>query len=77
MSVKERAVGHVDQVRYRALSLCRALWRKIRTSQHGCRRKLLILLNDIASVRSPVAAVVRGPVQALGRSVPAARAVVH
>lgn len=32
---------------------------------------------DRASVRSPVAAVVRGPVQALGRSVPAAGAVVH
>ncbi len=38
---------------------------------------LCILLTDLASVRSPVAAVVRVPVQALGRSVPAACAVVH
>ncbi len=38
---------------------------------------LCILLTDLASVRSPVAAVVRVPVQALGRSIPAACAVVH
>lgn len=81
VSVKERGVGCVDQVRYRALSLCRALWREIPTSQNGCRRICFffswMMVIDLASVCSPVAAVVRGPVQALGRSVPAAGAVVH
>lgn len=82
VSVKEeRGVGDVDQVRYRALSLCRALWREIPTSQNGCRRNGLffpwMMMTDLASVRSPVAAVLSGPVQALGRSVPAAGAVVH
>lgn len=46
VSVKEREAGHVDQVRYRALSLCRALRRQIRTSQNGCQRNVLIFLSD-------------------------------
>lgn len=77
VSVKEREVGHVDQVRYRALSLCRALWWKYEHKVKMAATEIWAMVIELVSVRSPVAAVVRGPVQALGRAVPAAGAVVH